>query len=182
MSDCLFNEGASCWRCIQQDFDTADAVSAPKKIKSKKIKVCSNLKWLGSALSAFSSTEEVLNSNIFGPSVPIIWRIRVKEKKTKKNDWFWTQAVSPKNLWIRHWLYQKDPHAADKFIKNDSGVSEFLEFLKIWRSFLNSFSKKKRPSALLLSSQPQKKPLGFYKEKVCTCSSFQFTSIWNGYS
>ena len=33
-------------------------------------KVCSDLKWLGSALSAFSSNAEVLNSNIFGPSAP----------------------------------------------------------------------------------------------------------------
>ena len=42
----------------------------PPPIKSKKIKVCSNFKRLGSALSAFSSNVEVLNSNFLGPSAP----------------------------------------------------------------------------------------------------------------
>ena len=61
---------------IQWDFDTIEAALAPKlwhpkKIKNKKIKFYLNLKCLGSALSALSSNVEVLNSNIFGLSVPI---------------------------------------------------------------------------------------------------------------
>ena len=59
-------------RRIQRDIDTADAVSAPKlwgKKNKRKTKAFSNLKWLGSALSAFFSNLKVLNSKIFGPSL-----------------------------------------------------------------------------------------------------------------
>ena len=58
-------------RRIQRDFDTADAVSAPKlwhlKNKEQNKKLCSNLKWLGSVLSAVSSNVKVWNAKTFCP-------------------------------------------------------------------------------------------------------------------
>ena len=73
-------------RRIQREYDTADAVSAPKlcgkKNNKRKTKACSNLKWLGSALSTFFSNLEVLNSKIFGPSVPNMGEGTLRDTKT----------------------------------------------------------------------------------------------------
>ena len=86
-------------RRIQRDYDTADAVSAPKilgkKNNKRKTKACSNLKWLGSALSAFFSNLEVLNSKILGPSVPTMGEGNLRD--TKMSD-FRYKRYPPKNL------------------------------------------------------------------------------------
>ena len=72
---------------------SAPKLWSPQNMKSKKPKLCSNLKWLG---SAYSSNEEVLNSKIYGPSAPTI-REEVASHDTKTSNFrynWYAQKIS----------------------------------------------------------------------------------------